>query len=441
MKGAQTAWRAAAFGVLAAAVMQLPGAGRATMLGGGGREANPAALAFVDTMRNPAAVYCTSLGYEHEIVDGPDGAQSGVCRFGDGSECDEWDFLSGRCGGGHSACAAAGLKTVTVRESADGFSHESAICLDSQGRRVASAAGLTRLAERSGAQADVPGFSPAALAIPEEAQGSAREPADPPEFFDWRDHEGSDWTTPVKNQGICGSCWAFAAVGASEAAFDIASGDPDLNLDLAEQYLVADCMYGCCWGGNHGLALSFIRSDGIPDEACLPYLDGLPSGCSYSGTLECRADLCTYHEGSECSDYRCSDRCSDWAGRLRRLASYGSLGYFPSIETIQQALIDHGPLSSSMLVGSGSYDENGVYSCATNNSTNHAVVIVGYDEVGGYWIVRNSWGATWGPDHDGHFKVAYDTCGLQRTPYYAKAFYLIPTDWVHLPLVLRGAGS
>ena len=91
-----------------------------------------------------------------------------------------------------------------------------------------------------------------------------------------------------------------------------------------------------------------------------------------------------------------------------------------------------------MLMG-GSFDEDDIYSCPSNSSSNHAVVIVGYDDTEGYWFVRNSWGAGWGPDNDGHFKVAHDTCALQRTPYRADAFYLLATDWAWLPLISRNA--
>ena len=61
--------------------------------------------------------------------------------------------------------------------------------------------------------------------------------------------------------------------------------------------------------------------------------------------------------------------------------------------------MDHGPLSASMLMG-GSFDEDDIYSCPSNSSANHAVVIVGYDDTEGYWIVRNSWGAGWGRPHN-----------------------------------------
>ena len=141
--------------------------------------------------------------------------------------------------------------------------------------------------------------------------------ADPPTAFDWRTYLGSDWLSPVKNQGVCGSCWAFSAVGVTEAAHNIANNNPNLDLDLSEQYLVADCSSaGTCCGGYKDTALQYIRDSGVPDEACMSYVDG--SGCSCDGGT-CDS-ICTYNTGNNpedsCSDRTCSNRCGDWSSRL-----------------------------------------------------------------------------------------------------------------------------
>ncbi len=91
-------------------------------------------------------------------------------------------------------------------------------------------------------------------------------------IFDWRDKDGENWVTPVKNQGSCGSCWAFSAVGAAESAFLIYTNDPGMNIDLSEQHLVSDCCsVGSCGGGVPRSALEYIRDTGVPDEDCFPY--------------------------------------------------------------------------------------------------------------------------------------------------------------------------
>jgi hypothetical protein len=218
---------------------------------------------------------------------------------------------------------------------------------------------------------------------------------------------------------MCGSCWAFAAVGASEAAHNIASNDPDLDLDLSEQYLVSDCHsywgYQTCCGGWDDIALEYIRDTGIPDEACMTYVDGGSCSCS-GGTCDTN---CTYRTGSNCSDRTCSDRCGDWSSRLTQISSTGSVS--SDRTEIKQALVEIGPLSAAMGIGSdyGGYWDGDIYRCTSDSGTNHAINIVGYDDAGGYWWIRNSWGSGWGDG--GYFKLGFGECRIEWYVYYAQA--------------------
>ncbi|MEW5871816.1 MAG: C1 family peptidase [Chloroflexota bacterium] len=392
------------------------------------------------TMKNPAAVYCRDLGYDFKTVQSPDGSQDGVCLLPGETTCPAWDFLGGKCGQEFSVCARNGMLTEIREDGNNPLMAEYAVCVDTQGTEK-SAFEMTNLIDKISDSAPDLTYQEYTTALP------AQEPLDQgttalPTSFDWRNN-GGDWLSPVKNQGMCGSCWSFSAVGVSEAAFNIAASNPNLDLDLSEQYLVTDCSSaGNCAGGAKGSALSYIRDYGIPDEGCLPYLDGGSNGCTYvSSTGACDSSKCTYYSGSECSDYRCTDRCSDYASRLRKISTVTYLGS-STTDVMKQAILDHGPLAVSLLMG-GSFDSNNVYHCPSNSTTNHAVVAVGWNDAnGGYWIIKNSWGTSWGTA--GYFNVGYNTCAIQIYPYWASAASPgnpVPTVTSLSPIAAAAGGS
>ena len=89
--------------------------------------------------------------------------------------------------------------------------------------------------------------------------------------WDWRNRHGKNWMTSVKNQGDCGSCWAFAVAGTLEAYVNLYYNRL-LNLDLSEQQLVSRVDPGAgCSGVEPEMAFKFIMKTGIVDEMCCPY--------------------------------------------------------------------------------------------------------------------------------------------------------------------------
>ncbi|GAF84466.1 unnamed protein product, partial [marine sediment metagenome] len=185
-------------------------------------------------MANPAAVYCRELGYQYRIVDTAEG-QYGTCIFPDNGECDEWEFLQGKCGQSHSYCARQGYDLVAKTDGKNPFSREYSVCVRDQ-VKIGAATELMGLSEEA-----TRGSFPVGQGLSAPEQGVSAVGAPP--SFDWRNYSGQDWMTPVKNQGSCGSCWAFSAVGVVEAVYNIATDDPDLDLDLSEEYLVSDCLW------------------------------------------------------------------------------------------------------------------------------------------------------------------------------------------------------
>lgn len=356
-------------------------------------------------MANPAAVYCIEMGYEYKVIDDPSG-QRGICIFPDGSQCNAWDFLKGKCGEKYSYCALNGYDMETRTDGQNPFSKEYAVCISQEGDLVGSVTGLMDLSEKCEKGSTAPPFEN------NRGAGQASLGLQVPSSFDWRNHDGYNWVTSVKSQGGCGSCWAFSVVGAVEAVHNIRYDNPGLDLDLSEQYLVSDCFSsGTCCGGWPYLALRYVKEEGIPDEGCMSYVDG--AGCSCDNNCA----NCTYKTGGACSDATCSDRCADWQSRLVKIDTSEYVPNNP--QTIKEYIIGKGPVSVVMGIGSsyGGYWDGDIYRCTNDNGTNHALVAVGYDDTGGYWIIKNSWGSGW--NGDGYLKVGYGECNIENYVYYA----------------------
>ena len=198
-----------------------------------------------------------------------------------------------------------------------------------------------------------------------------------PESFDWRDYQGEDWTTSIRNQGQCGSCWAFGAIAALEAAINIEYNNPDVDVDLSEQYLVS-CGpgYGCD-GGWANLSFEWLHDTGgaIP-ESCFPYIA---------------------ENGS------CDDKCSDWERYLFPIGEYWT-AVNQSDDAIKQALIEYGPLVADVAVYDDWFEYRSgilIHPPQPGESVwdiNHQPIIVGYNDNEQCWIVKNSWGSYWGED-------------------------------------------
>lgn len=364
---------------------------------------------------NPSAVYCSEvMGYTFRIENTSAG-QLGLCEMPDGTQCAAWGFLEGRCGREFSYCAELGYDTETRSDGRDPFSREYAVCVGPERTVVGSVVELAGLSGLSGGCVEGTGSRHDVASGRSGAGGEGKAPAS----FDWRTYLASDWTTPVKNQGGCGSCWAFSAVGVAEAVHNIAASDAGLDWDLSEEYLVSDCFSDrTCCGGSHGQALEFLTTNGVSDEGCFGYGESCTCG---DGSCDTN---CTHSTASECSDFVCTDRCVHWPPRVRTIWNSESLS--SNADTIKQAIVDYGPVSVGMGIGTdfGGWWDGSVYRCTDDSGANHSVVIVGYDDAGEYWIVRNSWGSGW--NGDGHLRVGYGEC---RIEYFAHRALAANTTW------------
>jgi len=206
--------------------------------------------------------------------------------------------------------------------------------------------------------------------------------ASAPPAIDWRNVNGGDWTTPIRDQAGCGSCVAFGTNAAIESRMEIQLNDPNLNPDLSETHLFSCGGGSCSYGWWPWLAMNFARDTGVVDEACFPYVAG---------------------------DVTCTNRCSDWRSRTTQLDRWWGTS---NVDLARQAIAEYGAVEAIFDVYQDfSYYSDGVYQHTWGDYRGgHAVTIVGYDDAGGYWIIKNSWGTGWG--EAGWFRMAYGECDI-----------------------------
>lgn len=206
--------------------------------------------------------------------------------------------------------------------------------------------------------------------------------------FDWRDEVGS--LPDVKNQGACGSCWAFATVGALECNIKIHDGN---TVDLSEQYLLS-CNtdgYGCqggWWAHDYHQWKQGKSKDGVGAV--------MENEFGYVG-YEAACKSCTHVYTIE-----------DWN-------FVGGQYSIADVDDIKQAILDYGPVSVAIYANTAmQLYTGGIFNNCQNGQPNHAVVIVGWDDNqgdGGVWYMRNSWGKGWGED-GGYMRIPYGCCNI-----------------------------
>jgi len=212
-----------------------------------------------------------------------------------------------------------------------------------------------------------------------------------------------DWTTKgvvnsIRDQGQCGSCWAFATTSNAESVWAISTGN---LLDLSEEYLV-NCASGVgyfnlgCNGGTPDSAFKYMINNGQCTEASYPYTatDGSCQKCTSAGV-----------KFTGCSDVTPKDQ----------LALKAAVAKQPVVIAIEADTRYFQSYSSGILTDATK--------CGT--TLDHAVEIVGYGTENGidYWKVRNSWGNSWG--ESGYIRIQKSSstndigvCGLASEPSY-----------------------
>lgn len=216
--------------------------------------------------------------------------------------------------------------------------------------------------------------------------------------------------TAVRDQGNCGSCWAFATAGVLEQNIRIVDG---IAKDLSEQYLLScntdgwDCDGGWWAHDYHWWKVPPGEpGPGAVYEASFPYV---------AQAVACNPPH-THYETISDRQY------------------VGAANGVPPVADLKQAIYDHGPIAVAVCAGTRFQSYSGgvlTTGDVCTSTVNHAVILVGWDDNLGAWILRNSWGPNWG--EAGYMKIAY---GISNVGYGAS--YIVRGTMPYSPLAPTG---
>jgi C1A family cysteine protease len=229
----------------------------------------------------------------------------------------------------------------------------------------------------------------AAMAF-EQGLTAAVPPADTigaPSAVDLRNLNGKNYTTPVRNQGGCGSCVAFGTVAVMETTYKRKANQPNSTIDLSEAHLFY--CHGRSEGRNCGngwwpeAALKKSQDIGVTFEEHYQYTPG---------------------------DQDCTGLSSNWQSDLAKVTGYTKL---TSPAAMKNWIATHGSITGCFVVYQDFFQyKSGVYEHVTGQSAGgHCVEIIGYSDSLGAWICKNSWGPGWGDN--GYFMIAYGQCSIE----------------------------
>ena len=252
-----------------------------------------------------------------------------------------------------------------------------------------------------------------------------------PSSFSWKDYNGEDYTTPAKDQGPIGACWAFAALGALESVIKIREKNSSLNPDLSEQYLIS-CLPKIRKEHNIRPFFWIMNTsgdgnycNGVPIESCFPY--------------------------EEHYEVPPSHIQPDWKDNLVPILDFGywipNGTHRENRQVIKSLIIEKGPVTAlveaQLLFKKWGYSHHSpddyypkipsIWRLMGKWGGLHLIVIVGWKDIplspsGGYWICKNSWGTDFG--YDGFFNLAYGALGVGEVIYPIDSIYVPYIGWV-----------
>jgi parallel beta-helix repeat protein len=210
-----------------------------------------------------------------------------------------------------------------------------------------------------------------------------------PPSFSWKDVNGTDYTTPIKNQAPAPTCETYALCASLETIMQYQMGEI-YTPDLSETHLFFNSGGTCRSGGVLlGDAAEYLVQHGVPDEGCFP-------------------------DPHRPHDYP-FENLDRWENRSVKIQEWGWVEN--DVEAMKLALIEHGPLVIHIIVRKDfNLYKGGIYEPKpTNIIGGHLITIIGYDDEQGCWTVKNSAGEKWG--ENGYGRISYDAHS-SKTPFF-----------------------
>jgi len=211
-----------------------------------------------------------------------------------------------------------------------------------------------------------------------------------PTQWDWR---SQGIVTPIRDQGNCGSCWAFGTVGIMESAL---WKNGVANKDLSEQFLVSCNKESPRWSCEYG-----------GWTAHKYHYDTLGNNQTVVGAVLEADKPYTATDGSCTAAYQHPYKLTGWQFVT------GDEWTVPTVDQIKSAIYTYGPVTAGVCAGNAfqAYQPGTIFAtdetASCYGSTNHQIILVGWDDSGQYWILRNSWGTSWG--ESGYMRIKWDT--------------------------------
>ena len=218
--------------------------------------------------------------------------------------------------------------------------------------------------------------------------------------------------TPIKDQSGCGSCWDFSGVCVIEAANIKAGVLPDNSAasQLSEQYTLdgCDCRNGGCDGDDNTTVLQAAKTVGIPLTKDYGPYTSTEGSCKWPPKKPPVTPAKLY-------------TVDDWG-------YVGTQTGVPPTDTIKAAMMKYGPIGCGIAATNDfvyHYTPGTVYS-GNARGINHDVVICGWDDSKGAWLLRNSWGKSWGNDGYCWIKYGANQVGYEAVWAYVKSVVPVP---------------